>query len=718
MTTRAGSSAWMLAAMVLAVAGCGDDGGGSGEPSGPYFRFDLPADASAAIPMADLPFPNDALLGADGTIQVTEASLPLGPQADRELRTSMTAALARRHGFGVFSGALFPVAKLGAGETLDPTTLDGKVELVSLPDGATVPVEITAKPDGDLHVQPALGHVLAPHQRYAYLVRAGVKTTAGAAVAADPDLTAVLTSNGPAGPAARAASYYDPLRTYLAAQGIAPSDVVDATVFTTADYTTELVAARTILDARPPAAAVVDHVYHRGAELDDFFGQPADDDFPGHDNPGGIAHSHLAGVVLGHFGAADFTSAEPRTLGRWEYDADGKPVVKGTEQVPFMLTIPQGADLHDLPVIVFGHGFGSSREVVADVANTMASYGFAVIGVDSPSHGDRFTLAQDTMHNYTGAGGPDGLADPASQQSQLEFLDVVGDAAHGVSQLDPQVMSAAFRQAAVDIMSEVRLVAGGDWSALDDDFPGLGFRADRIVYSGQSMGGLLGTLVTAIDPRVGAAVLGVPGGGLVQLLAEDSPDLWPTFGTILVGALGVDPADAEPGVTPPHTNLGFMIVQMLLEDADPLVYAGAVVEAPLGLPKHVAVLNAFSDETVPNQASEALAAAMGLEWMPTALSPSGPRYIAAPPTRPAPVEGNLTVDGTAVTAGWVMLTPASHGMQTGHGAQSAYEPGFPPFRLRAQPVPIENPIVGVQTMTGEFARTYVDTGTPRLVDPF
>ncbi|MBK9034888.1 MAG: hypothetical protein IPL61_27095 [Myxococcales bacterium] len=707
----------LLGLVSAGLGGCGDDG--TSTPTGPYFRFDLPGDPTAAIPMAELPYPNDALRGADGRIQVTVDSFAHSPDADPGVVATATAALARRRGFGVFTGAIFPVAALAAGETLDPATLtDATVTLVALADGARVPLEITAKPDGSLHLQPRLGHVLAQGAPYAYVLGAGIKTTRGAALVADPDLTALLTTDQPSGPAARAAVAYAPLRAYLLAQAIDPATIVGATVFTTADYTPELVAARAILDAQAPATAVIDRVYRAGAELDGFLGTPTDDDFPGVDNPGGIAHAHLRAMVLGHFAAADFASAAPRTLGAWTYDASGAPIVKGTEDVPFLLALPASGGLQDMPIMVFNHGFGGSRAVVASVANAMAARGIAVIGIDSPSHGERYSRARDLVHNFTGADGADGLADDANAASQLEFLDIIGDPAAGIAQLDVQVMSASFRQSVVDIMSEVRLVDDGDWTALAADFPGLSFRADRLVYSGQSMGGILGSVVTTIDPRVGAAVLGVAGGGLLQHATENSPWLWQAFGVVLGGAMGVAPERADPGVAPPHTDLAFVLMQTLIEDADPLTYAPQTIRAPLGAPKHVALLNAFSDEILPNQASEALALAMGLEWMTTPLSAPGPRYIEPVAVRAAPLTANVTVGATAVTAGWVVLTPATHGMQTNHRDESQYDVSFPPFHLRAAPLAITNPIVEVQQMTAEFARTYIDTGTPTLVDPF
>lgn len=716
MTYRTG-----LAILVCAALGsCGGGDGGTKEPAGPYFVLDLPADASAPIPLNAIPYPNDAFLGADGHLAITAAQLPFPADADPSIMTHAAAALSERKGFGLMTGAIFPVAKVTADDPIDPATLTPAIAtLVDLGDGTTTfPLEVVIRKDGSLYLGPKLGQLLEEGHDYAYVIRAGVKTTHGVALAADPDLAALLGSASPSGATSRIAARYAKLRAYLAAQQIDPATVVAASEFTTSVITPELVAAREILDAQAPATATVDGVFHAGAELDGLLGTPADDNQPGSDNPGGIAHAHIEGVVLGHFSAVSFTTAEPKKLGAWTIGADGKPMVKGMQDVPFLLVIPKlaaPASYANLPILVFNHGFGGSRAAVMYLANTLAGQGFAVIGIDLPSHGDRFHAAKDTHHNFTGGIGADGLADEDGQNTQLDYLDVIGDSSIGVAPLDPPVMTASFRQSACDIMSEVRLVASGDWSALATDFPSLSFDVDRLVYSGQSLGGFLGTIATTIDPKIGAAVLGVAGGGLVQYATENSPWLWQTFGTILSGA--VANVDYEPGVLPPHTDYSFLIMQQLVEDADPLVYARHTILEPLGTPKHIALITSFSDEIVPNQSSEALAQVMGLPWMPTAAS-MGERYIDPRPTVQAPVSANLAAGGTMVTAAFVMLTPATHGVQTQLHDGSSYLPGFPPFVNRNPKITIDNPIVQVQTMTATFARTYVDTGVPTLVDPF
>lgn len=701
----------LVVAAVLGAA-CGDDGGGGGGPMGSaVFRFTMPADPAAPVPLGDVPYPNGVHVGAGGRLQVTVDTVPSAPDADPAIKAALVEALGLRRGFGITTGALFPVDGVADGDAIDPATLVDHVTWVDLDDGVEIPIDTHVKADGTLFVAPKLGRVLVEEHAHAILLREGIATVGGRAFVAAPALQRLL-----AGDTGRGEDAYGPLRDYLDANAIDRTTLVGATSFSTEAPTRTLDRARALLDEEAPRVAVIDRIYRAGAELDGFLGVPVADR-PGVDNEGGIIHGHIAALVLGHFTATDFTSREARAPGRWVIGDDGTPEVQGTEEIPFMLALPNG-DLADRPVVVWNHGFGGSRAIVAYVSDTLAARGFVVIGIDIPMHGERFSAAQDARHNFTAEATPDGLADDSGQFSQLEYLDATGDEARGIPPLDPQAIVANWRQSVVDLMSEVRLISDGDWSALAEDFPGLSFRDDRIGYAGQSLGGLLGTMATTIDPKIGAAVLGVAGGGIIQHAVESSPFLWFTFGQIIAGALGTGDDVVMPGVAPAREDLGWLILQQLIEDCDPLAYAPHTIGRPFAQPKHVALLTAFSDEVLPNQSSEALAGAMGLTWMPTAASPDDARWVEDLAHGTSPLRANAGPSESPVTAGFVMLTPATHGMQTNQRDDSAYEPGFPPFVERASSLQIDNPIDEVQAMTADFLQTYVDNGSPTLRDPF
>ena len=134
--------------------------------------------------------------------------------------------------------------------------------------------------------------------------------------------------------------------------------------------------------------------------------------------------------------------------------------------------------------------------------------------------------------------------------------------------------------------------------------------------------------------------------------------------------------------------------------------------------KHILLLSAFADEAVPNQAGEALASTMGLEWVRVSGSPVAPRFVPPLPVKQAPVMGNVTVAGNPVTAATVMIQPATHSMLDRRMGRQTVEPAFPPFVPLPMPVTIENPIVELQTMLGDFAASFLAGQPPTVSNPF
>src|SRR5690606_16602526 len=377
--------------------------------------------------------------------------------------------------------------------------------------------------------------------------------------------------------------------------------------------------------------------------------------------------------IAGTFPSPSFQTDTPGRLGAFERDGDGAPVVKGMEDVPVLIALPAGLDSYqDVPVVVFQHGLGESRAAVLAVANTLAAHGLATAGIDIPFHGARYPDAKDTRHNYGGGEGPDGLADPTGPLTAPLFFDLFGD--EGVAPLDPRVQTASFLQAAIDAMVLARLLDGGDLTAVGAEVPaldGLGFRGDRIVYASESFGGFFGVIALAFEPRYQAGFLSVAGGGLLGHLLESSPTYAPFFQPVIGGAFGVAPNDVDPAYAPAHSHWAYQVMGLLLAGADPLSYARALPDKGV----HLVIAAAFSDESVPNQSSEALAAAIGLPWLPRPGAVDGPRYLAPGqmPRAELPAVGNLQAGERRLTAGFTELDPATHGMITRQRGERKFE---------------------------------------------
>jgi hypothetical protein len=686
--------------LLLALgAACGDN---AAHGPGPHPAFEVSGDP---IAVAGVPFPNDLYRDQDGELEVPVAAMPFAIGADPEILGNVSAAFAEQDCFGPGGGVIFPLREVAAEEEIDPASLTAEsVLLIDLETGARLPTEHHVRQiEKQIFFRPRRGLVLRAGARYAAILTRAVALASGTRLAVSPALEEVLAGGGPPD-VARA---YGPLRDLIAAGDIPAGEIAGATVFTVCDYASDFAPILEQLDAADRPALAVSRIWRAGAQLDELLGTPADDRFPGVDNPGGIAHADIGFLIAGSFQSPNYQSAIPGRLGFWERDSNGAPMVKGMDEVTLLLALPAGLDSYqDLPLVVFQHGLGESKTAVLALANTLAARGVASLSIDIPFHGARYPEANDDSHNYTDAEGPDGLTDPTGILAAPFFFDLFGD--EGAAPLDPRVQTASFRQAAIDVMVLTRLIDGGDWSAVGDEAPALGeisFRADRIVYASESFGGFIGLLAVAFEPRLEAAFLSVAGGGLLGELLENSPTYAPFFMPILNGAFDVAPNEVDPIYDPAHSHWAYQMMGLLLGAADPLSYAPRLAD------KHVVLAAAFSDESVPNQSSEALAVALGLSWaeVPGATE-AGPRYV-GPEELP---RAALPLGGGGRLAAFFELDPASHGMITRGRGERKFRVGFPPFDGLAEPDEFANPIELLQAYLAEFAVSYITSGVPTL----
>jgi hypothetical protein len=173
-----------------------------------------------------------------------------------------------------------------------------------------------------------------------------------------------------------------------------------------------------------------------------------------------------------------------------------------------------------------------------------------------------------------------------------------------------------------DLMQLVRVIETGGMDVDGDGFADLD--GSRIYYFGQSLGGIYGTLLLAIDPAVRAGVPNVAGGSLPEI-GRLSPAFRPLVGLTLatrvpslinVGGLTFDEnlplRDQAPVV---DTVAGAAEIQEFLDRAEWVSQAGnAVAYAPhvrkaplLGVsPKSVIYQLAKGDQTVPNPTTSAI----------------------------------------------------------------------------------------------------------------
>lgn len=239
-----------------------------------------------------------------------------------------------------------------------------------------------------------------------------------------------------------------------------------------------------------------------------------------------VAMPDVATVVSGTYSSIDFL--DPYT-GRLR--ASG-PVAS---EVPFVLTIPEDVTPDEpLPVVIFGHGLITSRELAYVIANVLARRGIAVFALDFPMHGLRSQCVDDSSCRGDAVCSPDGLClMPDGSPGELRSIaspwsagpDVPITTGQGfVDPVDIFRTRNNFLQGLVDLKQAVRVLQNVDWPAA------IGWTVDGtdIGYTGISLGGIYGAMLSGVEADVHSFGLNVPGADLIRLMKDSD-----TLGTML-----------------------------------------------------------------------------------------------------------------------------------------------------------------------------------------
>lgn len=628
-----------------------------------------------ASSLADTPWPSDVFL-RNGKLAVTDVPLE---GAQPATRASLAASLSELDGAPTYTSVFFPYDD--PGRTLHTGTIAGaKAHWIDLGDPKTpkVTTDVFAREEThEVIALPPRDSVLVEGHRYlVHLVGSGLAIPAA--------MRDALEGRGPS------AAALDGARAAILATA---ADLGPATVFTVGHHTRVAEAMRDVAAKRAPARAVVTRVY-AGADTDELLGTPTTTR-PGLGDAKGVVHDQLEAVILGTFDAPSFLSATPPQLGRVELDGSGAPIVKGTEAIPFMLTLPKrpATGFGKLPVIIFQHGLNAGRTQVVTCANDYARAGYATIGIDALWHGGRAKIAKDTIHNFTGAAGPDGLADNDDFGASIQIFDFDGDPARGIGSLDGRYVRDNFRQAIVDLAELARFVQTGDHAAIaaaHPSFAGVSFDGSNLVYTSESFGSVIGAGGVALA-NVKGGVLSVGGGGVFLAVLPSSPQfnglVTPLLRTTFDPALDISDPVALPGAA----QRSLSMLQAAFAPGDPLSFAPTIGAQR----KNLLILQARSDELIPNQATELLAVAAHATSVSFPARSEPLRFVTLP-TAAAPFTG-------APTIAIVQIAPALHTMFTGFEGDRRFQLDFPPFVALPAPERVDNPIELVHDVAIAFA---------------
>ena len=522
---------------------------------------------------ADNPFPSDRLLDDTGHVQVPLSQLDPGLPATSEFvgaRNYISRVGGQLNAFTGFSTVAALRVRFDHPVVVDTGLNPRGLLLLEYDDLSAAPVPIRANaydPENTIEVQPIVP--LRPKTTYALVVTTVLADLNGTRIQPSADFVAVLA--GGAGLSAELQGWHERLQPVVdfvsGTYSIGVPDLALITVFTTGPTTDDLetIQQRLIRGDLVPGGPLFQNSPIAGLETGIFAeGTPQFDGLvPGATN--------VSGVAVGSFDSFDF---RVRPNGAFDPDLVSGARVPPVNHLDFYVTIPKAAaPPGGYPIVIFGHGLGgSSRDVLTAVPGEIGDAPLMGIGISALQHGRR--------------GNPTGFFVLSNITSTREF----------------------FRQTAVDEMQLVRMIENAHAAGI---VPFDQVNPDRIMYFGVSLGGIIGTVFTTIEPHVPVSMLSVPGGGLLNIL--DSHDI----GNLLEPLISV-------AVQLPRDNPYFprflhrfqQMAQWALDAADPINFAPHTIVPGAQLPnvpvKRVLMHEGIVDNTVPNRTTDELAFAMRL----------------------------------------------------------------------------------------------------------
>jgi len=302
----------------------------------------------------------------------------------------------------------------------------------------------------------------------------------------------------------------------------------------------------------------------------------------------------------------------------------GTPLPQGHNDLLLQLFVPASAKpAGGWPVAIFGHGFTDSMYGAPwTVASVLASHGIATLSINVVGHGGGALGNLAVLRNgglppvVLSAGGRGIDQDANGNIDSTEGVNAAGALAL-VGNRD------GLRQTVVDLMQLVRQVEVG----LDVDGDGhADLDANRIYYAGQSFGGIYGTILLGVEPRIAAGVPNVAGGSIIEVarLGAFRPLIGIALASRLPSLINVaHPSGIVFDENIPLRNLaplvntvpGAMAIQQSLDRSEwaqqagnPVSYAAHIRKQPLpgNAAKPVIVQFAKGDMTVPNPTTSAI----------------------------------------------------------------------------------------------------------------
>jgi hypothetical protein len=500
-----------------------------------YFEL---SDTHSAATYWNYPFPSDQRLDTNGAPDVAAFPSP----RTLPILDSLLSIVPQRRGWPTMPAAYFRFTDAIPARALANVVTDGAAYLIdvdpSSPEqGTSFPVIAqTLAPDGYvpsnlLALAPRPGIVLRGTTQYAYVITKAMAPGFSAPSAFDTkDSTLESTF------------------TALSALGVAKTDVLVATLFTTGDEV-----ART--RARSEAIRQQFTPTITGLTLS-----------------GGDTYMGFC-TLTGQITMPQFqTGTQPfNTGGLFAVDANDVPMQQSSMTIPVTITLPKATmPTAGWPLYQWFHGSGGlSTDIVnAGPATTSAD-------IETPGLGPGYVVA---LHGLAGASSALPLnPERLPGATDYEYLNIDNLAAFPQTFQQGVFEQRMLTDALLALQIPQSVLAGCSGVATNDPSGNHFFNPAALVAGGQSMGGMYTNMVGAVEPRYGALVPTGAGGFWNLMILEST--IVPGARDLLETALSID--DANMMFIHPAMNT----LALAWEIAEPIVYMSRIAHRPLtGVP--------------------------------------------------------------------------------------------------------------------------------------
>ena len=604
-----------------------------------------------------IPFPNN-LVRSPTTGKV---NLPMGCN-ESPAQTALRLVLNQLNGFGTYQPAL----QFTTSEAVDPATIAASVTLARTGSATPVPVfafaSMTARNSADCSSSKAVNSVvlvplqpLAQSNNYSVIIKRGLKTTTGAEFGPSTVWGLVRQATNPVTVQAGAvvaertpfdANDPDDVKTLLgldmlwkahfAAMGTAVTslrlnrdDVVLAWEFTTQSTTIAIDPSNsTSIASQLPETPLLQVQSITSGNTAAYMNGVL-----GATNCASLGCAAVGDVLVGGLISPNYQRATANPLsggatipGSWS-DPLAPTKVSDNPITALMFVPAAAAPVAGYPTIIFGHGLGQDNTNLFALASQLARAGFASVAIDFVAHGSRAVLTSDAA-----ALGCSTSPKPKTHpQCFAPFLsaDLAGTRDN-------------VRQTVIDLLRLGKAIkACGTTNCGAFQVNGA-----RIGYAGLSLGGIIGSMTSAMSTEIQAAVLSVPGGGWLDILENTATleircslvnslidagvlvgDKWnPMAGT---GLCTTDAWKTQAGYRSFATA-----ARWILDSADPANFAAKLA------PRKFLIQKVVEDKVIPNVATDALAKLAGLTSQDASIAtgaqipPPPSTAITAAPTMP------------------------------------------------------------------------------------